>query len=172
MNTSEHCKEVYAHCGLALYCAQVLEQAIIHALMFLDLIPKSIGRINSREEWQKLYDHFFGNEQNKTLGQLLKKLKSIGQLPDDLDSILSRALVERNRLAHSYFWENAEKFVNKNGRDKMISELKNSYELFTEAENILSSTMQKVYGKYGFTSDKYKQMESEYIRIKGIEYDL
>lgn len=172
MNKSEHCKEVYAHFGLAIYCAQVLEQAIIHALIFIDLIPKSITKVSNPEEWQKRFDKFFGKEQKKTLGQLLKKLKSLGQLSQDLDSILNSALVERNRLAHSYFWEQAESFVNQEGRDKMISELQELCDLFSKAESFLSKTMQKVYNQYGFTPEKIEQIEMEYIRIKGINYDL
>ena len=172
MDQSEHCKEVYAHFGLALYCAQVLEQAIIHALIFLDLIPNSLGTVSSREEWQRKFDQFFEKEQQKTMGQLLRKLRALGQVTDKLELCLKGALIERNRLAHSYFWEHAENFMNQSGRDKMISELQRLCELFTEAEILLSDSMQTVCSQYGFTPEKYIQMEKEYMKIKGIKCDL
>lgn len=45
MNTSEHCKEVYAYFGLAMYRAQCVEQSIVQLLIF------SISL-------QKMYLHF------------------------------------------------------------------------------------------------------------------
>ena len=172
MDQSKDCKEVYAHFGLALYCAQVLEQAIIHALIFLDFISNSLGEVNSREEWQRKFDQFFGKEQQKTMGQLLRKLRALGQLTDKLELCLKGSLNERNRLAHNYFWENAENFMNKSGRNKMISELQHLCDLFTKAERQLSESMQTICSHYGFTPEKYLQMEKEYIKIKGIECDL
>ena len=39
---SEHCKEVYAHFGLAISSAQCLEQAMIHLITFLDHFPNTV----------------------------------------------------------------------------------------------------------------------------------
>jgi hypothetical protein len=37
--TDEHVKTVYAHFGLAVYLAQVLEHGLVNALVFVDLLP-------------------------------------------------------------------------------------------------------------------------------------
>jgi len=39
MEDGEHIKEVYAHFGLAIYLAQVLEHGIVNALVCADFVP-------------------------------------------------------------------------------------------------------------------------------------
>ena len=58
MDKSEHVKEVYAHFGLAIYLAQVLEYALGHALVYVDLIPQQLKRKCTREQWIQKYDSF------------------------------------------------------------------------------------------------------------------
>ncbi len=47
----EHVKEVYARFGLAVYCIQVLEHALVNALVILDLIPSRRHLARSGDEW-------------------------------------------------------------------------------------------------------------------------
>ena len=50
---SEHIKEVYARFGLALYYAQVLEHAIVNALVVVDLIPARRHLARSKDGGQQ-----------------------------------------------------------------------------------------------------------------------
>ena len=47
----EHVKEVYARFGLAVYYAQVLEHALVNAVVVLDLIPSRRHIARSKEAW-------------------------------------------------------------------------------------------------------------------------
>tara|TARA_R110001583_G_C5419106_1_gene387649 strand:- start:39 stop:200 length:162 start_codon:yes stop_codon:yes gene_type:complete len=51
MDEGEHVKDVYAHFGLAMYLAQVLEHGIVNALVYTDLIPRRAKDIASSEQW-------------------------------------------------------------------------------------------------------------------------
>ena len=41
---NEHVKNVYAHFGLAMYFAQVLEHGLANAMMSAQLLPQAAGR--------------------------------------------------------------------------------------------------------------------------------
>lgn len=105
----EQTRDVYAHYGLAMYLAQIFEHGIVNALVIL--------RLPEKEKYTRQdIDEFMEGRFQKTLGALLKHLKSEIVLPPDLESVLTEALNRRNYLAHHYFRERAEKFVTRNGQ--------------------------------------------------------
>ena len=120
MDSAEQVKEVYAHFGLAIYLSQVLEHGIGNALVYASLIPNNIGKIRSSSEWHEKFDQFLGAHFEKTLGRMISALKTELTVPDDLESLLSAALKNRNWLAHHYFRERSDEFMNEAGRMKMI----------------------------------------------------
>ncbi|EKA7398927.1 hypothetical protein OL319_004820 [Vibrio parahaemolyticus] len=58
MDKSEHCKEVYAYYGLAMYRAQCVEQSIIQLLIFCDLYEREAKSKHTQEEWEAKFDSF------------------------------------------------------------------------------------------------------------------
>lgn len=98
----------------------------------------------------------------KTLGALIKHLKSEVTLPPDLESFLADALNRRNYLAHHYFRERAEQFVTRDGRAKMLDEIQNDQQLLANADNELSKVMKPLRVTHGFTDGVY---EAEYKRM-------
>jgi len=163
MDKDEHVKEVYAHFGLAIYLAQVLEYAVFHSLVYLDLIPQKVERRCTREQWIKDYDSFMHRHFEKTLGRMMRSLKSVTNIPEGLESILRKALVKRNWLAHEYFRERAVDFMNEEGRNRMIQELKEAQSLFEEADNTLENIFRPVREKYGITDELLKEHMKEWI---------
>ena len=50
MDEDEQHKEIYAHFGLAIFTAQVLEHGIVNALVCCDLIPNRRRQFDSQED--------------------------------------------------------------------------------------------------------------------------
>lgn len=150
---SEHCKDVYAYFGLAIYSAQCLEQAMIHLITFLDHFPKTAPHFSTREKWTEDYDRFFLNESGRTMGQLLGHLQKVGMPHSKLEPKLKEALTKRNWLAHSYFSERAMDFMSEEGRNKMIEELNNTNEMFMAVDSEVSAIYYKLASKYGLTEE-------------------
>ena len=100
---SEDIKEVYARFGLALYCAQVLEHGIVNALVVVDLIPSRRHLARSKAEWEVAVDEFMGLHFDHTMGKLMYDLRSISQIPADLDNLLKRALKKETGSLMNFF---------------------------------------------------------------------
>jgi hypothetical protein len=109
-------------------------------------------------------------EFEKTLGQLIRKLSGVATVPSNLASKLENALRLRNWLAHHYFRQRATEWVSREGRDQMISELKECRKSFVEADRLLDATFKPVREKYGFTDERLHQEYQKYIaEAKGIK---
>ena len=144
MNEDEHVREVYAHFGLAVYQAQVLEHSLVNAMVILKLPERN--RITRTD-----IDDFMGQEFQKTLGNLVNDLKKYTTLPPGLEKLLSSALKTRNWLCHHYFRERAEDFMMLNGRSGMIIELDDSRDLLIEADSALNALVRPLAAQFGIT---------------------
>lgn len=151
----EQTRDVYAHYGLSMYLAQTLEHGIVNALVILRLPEKD-------KYTRQDIDEFMEGRFQKTLGALLKHLKSEVTLPPDLKSTLTKALNRRNYLAHHYFREKAESFVTRNGRAQMLQELQVDQRLFERADEQLEQALTPLRVKHGVTNSVY---EAEYKRM-------
>lgn len=152
----EQVREVYAHFGLAMYLAQVLEHGVVNALVILRLPAKA-------KMTRQDIDEFMEGRFQKTLGALLRQQRSeIGSIPGELDSVLRKALRERDFLAHHYFRERSERFVLRDGREQMLQELQGYQKLFEDAEGLLSQALAPFRIRYGVTDEV---LDEEYERV-------
>ena len=166
---TEQIKEVYAQFGLAIYLAQVLEHGIGNALVYTSLIPSNIGNVRSATEWQEKFDQFLGTHFEKTLGRMISTLKAQVAIPNNLESLLSTALKTRNWLAHHYFRDRSDEFMNEAGRMKMIVELEEAQALFSRTDQILGATIKPLREKHGFTDERFEQFFKEYCAEREID---
>jgi hypothetical protein len=167
MEADEHVKEVYAHFGLAIYLAQVLEHGLAVAFLYLDLMPASIGKIRSREEWMSRMDAFMDRHFETTLGKMIRNLAVVTSVPSDLEQLLKLALEKRNWLVHDYFRERAEAFMSESGRERMLHELVEAQELFSAADERLGDVVKPMRLKLGFTDEKLAVALAEYTKMAG-----
>lgn len=162
---SEHVKEVYARFGFAVYQAQVLEHGIVNALVLLDLIPSRRHLARSAEEWGSAVDNFMSRNFEKTMGRMIKDLKTVASVPGDLEEMLTIALTKRNWLAHDFFREHAEDFMNASGRDRMIAEAGQCREIFVAADQRLFEVTTPLRIASGLTDEmlakEYNSMRAE-----------
>ena len=89
MDTSEHCKEVYAYFGLAMYRAQCVEQSIVQLLIFFDFFKENVPKFSTSEKWEVDFDRFDEMLSKKTMGNLLNSIKKLSVLDDDIENTLS-----------------------------------------------------------------------------------
>ncbi|EHN8912880.1 hypothetical protein ABFO89_002028 [Enterobacter hormaechei] len=170
MDTSEHCKEVYAYFGLAMYRAQCVEQSIVQLLIFFDFFTKNVPTFTTHDKWEVEFDKFDKVLSEKTMGQLLGLIRKLELLDGNIEIMLSTTLKKRNWLAHSFFVDHAVDFINKNGRDQMIRELNDSIELFNSIEDILNPIARNAALKYGLTDELLDKIQSELCKSSTSDY--
>ena len=146
MERDDLVRDVYAHFGLAMYLAQVLEHGIVNAMVAAQM-PSSNSI--TRQDIDAFMDQQFRN----TLGRLLRELQKHIAVPDRLERILSEALSKRNWLAHNYFRERAEDFVTAAGCNRMIVELEGVQQLLTHADHELAMVVRSILERYGATEE-------------------
>lgn len=109
-------REVYAYYGVAMFMCQCIERGL--ASMMCAVFPPK-DRISSRE----MYDDLLSSHFEKTLGQLINKLRKHVNVPEEMIVTLSKVLNIRNNLAHNYFFEKARIFMRDEGKLEMAKEL-------------------------------------------------
>jgi hypothetical protein len=101
------------------------------------------------------------------MGRLIRKIRTVLDIPDELEQKLNECLKKRNWLAHTYFWERVEKMLSHDGRNELIEELLQVRNLFSETDLLLSSFLKPLQTKNGFPPEVLEAAYSEYIN--GIE---
>jgi len=164
VETSDQCREVYAYFGLAMYRAQCVEQSVIQLLVFFDFFHKHSETYESVEQWEKDFDEYDRALSRKTMGRLIRKLKELKNIDNELEASLSLTLQKRNWLAHTYFFDRASDFISENGRTKMLEELQATIDIFNKVEDTLAPITKELCDKYGLTEtvlDKIQQQMYE-----------
>ena len=151
-----HNKAVYAHFGLAMFCAQCLEHEVVNTLTLLELLARK-ATIRTRAEWEAAVDSIMDNHFEHTLGKMIKDLKQLTTVPPTLEAMLGEALRARNWLAHDYFRERATDFMTPPGREGMIDELEQPQDMFRMADRTLHATYDAVRTRYGVTDAKIQE---------------
>jgi hypothetical protein len=163
MNEDLHHKEVYAYFGLAIYQAQVLEHGIVNALVYCDLIPNKAKTVKSKEEWAALFDTFMDGHFEKTLGKMIRTLKTTFPITAELESTLAESLKLRNFLAHHYFKDRIHLFLSHEGREQMIGELSRAHEQFENTDSELEILIKPIREKHGFTDKVLKMAYDDFL---------
>jgi hypothetical protein len=139
---NEQTKDVYAHFGLAMYYAQVLEHGVVNAMI--------VARTRERHRITRAdIDAFLDTQFERTLGQMLQELRRHLQVLPTVEPTLRAALKRRNWLAHQYFRERAVEFMNAKGRSSMIEELQEATALFRNADTALNELTREIQETFG-----------------------
>ncbi len=156
---SDEIREVYAHFGLAIYLAQLVEQSLVN-LMIASRLPRRLtitrGEIEALEG--RLYE--------RTLGRLIDELRRDIAVSEALDRDLRRALDTRNRLAHGYFRERIGELTTPAGRVQLIEELDGACALFEGADRTLTETYTPLLWTHGISEETVR---AEMDRLLGTE---
>ncbi len=111
-------KEVYAHFGLAVFNAQLLEQQAINLIVFCRL---SKDKSLTSQEINALWDSYdFGT---KTLGALLNEIQQHYKLTDEDYAEFKELLRLRNYITHDYFRHNSGIWYAEGGFKRIIKDV-------------------------------------------------
>lgn len=129
-------REVFAQFGVAMYKAQVLEQALVNVLTYAQAS-------DARHPSPEVFDAFLDDNLTVTMGRLLRRLGPFLGDDQQLGTALSEALALRNRLAHSYFREHDRDFFSFTGREVMLAESLAAQEFFTSVDTRLEPVLHR-----------------------------
>lgn len=156
-NESWQVREVYAKYGLAMYFAQCIETELVNLLVALKL--KDRDKITRSD-----IDSFMEENYKKTLGRLIQSLKKAMKIPENLEIELAELLNIRNYLAHHYFRDKATDFVNKDGRQNMLSELELIISKLVNGDKKISSIVSVIREQYGITEEMISKMVDDLLK--------
>lgn len=122
-------EDVYQKFGFASEAAQLLETELGTILWVSGAIKKNLFEKQDPDVATELYNSM----NRKTLGQLLKGVKSTDISVAHLEELLSKALKERNRLAHSFYRQHNFRKNSEEGRQVMLDDLEKIHEVLLEA---------------------------------------
>jgi len=124
-------EDVYCKFGFVSEAAQLLETELGTLLFHESASEADLFNNPNPETAREIYKKI--NKQ--TLGRLINSSKSKVKSLDNLSDLLSVALVERNRLAHSFYLEHNIRLraENDSGRALMIDDLERMHEIIIDA---------------------------------------
>ncbi|TGK10144.1 hypothetical protein EHO58_01595 [Leptospira selangorensis] len=149
-------REAFAQYGLTMYLAQSLEKSVGIWITF--------GLTKDRKITQFQFDHELEETFKNTFGGLIKIIKDLEiQIEPNLLAKLEVALMERNRLAHHYWWEHSVSFTKREGKLYILNELKGIQILFTELDGAITSLTDKDAESKGVTSGIIQKFSEDLV---------
>lgn len=140
-------REVYAHAGLALYMAQVLE----HGLANIIVLARAGGpQFRSPDDYEALLDELLSRTMGAQLRQALREV----EFTDDQIERLNEALRLRNFLAHDFFRERIMSFGSIAGRNRLIEELDAMRDHFAAIDREVQEIAYTLWEKHGMTREE------------------
>ncbi|WP_136256500.1 hypothetical protein [Metallibacterium scheffleri] len=121
--------DVYCKFGEVSEAAQLLETALGNILLTVGAIDADLLENKDPEKAATL----FKSINRDTLGQLLKRLHKSVDSAANIESVLTTALSERNRLAHSFYRQHNFRRNSDVGCDIMLNDLNAIHEVIITA---------------------------------------
>ena len=121
--------DVYLKFGFASEAAQLLETELGTILFLSGAVDQNLIEKQDQNAATTLYNSI----NRKTLGQLLKGVKNTSESVEHLEGLFSKALKERNRLAHSFYRQHNFRRNTEDGRQIMLDDLEQIHEMLLEA---------------------------------------
>jgi len=128
-----------------MYFAQVLEHELANALVWLEFIPDA-----RTQQQEKDLESYYEVNFAKTLGRLIKSLKRVSALPEELEASLQQAIETRNFLTHHYFRER-EPQISSGRYEELIVELEAMRAELERTDHLLSALTRPIRESYGLT---------------------
>jgi len=129
--------DVYRKFGEVSEAAQLLETDLATTLMFFGVVDEGLITPMLQVDAESATD-LMRRINRQTLGQLIKSTKRHTDALDQLEPLLSTALEERNRLAHSFYRQHNFRKNSDAGRALMLKDLELIHDTLIEALKALS----------------------------------
>ncbi len=105
----------------------------------------------------------------RTFGYLVKQIRSVTQLDDNIINIIENALEKRNYLIHNFFRSHNFAIYSEDGRKKIRAELQEIYEALSRAHTVLAGmtdSFKKIMGARDISIDIADKLIANGKRIK------
>ena len=145
----EQIRDVYANFGLAAYWGQCLEVSASNILIGNAMIKGEAVTVADIDALEL-------SNQRKTMGILIKAIRSKVTLPPDADEVIDTALERRNFLTHHYFRQRAVDFMSDRGRQRMVEELRDIQDNLEKANEVANGICASMRSYLGISSDMIK----------------
>lgn len=149
--------EVYMQFGLAAEKSQCLEMDagnLILAWITLFIPTERLDR-NTAEWFQQILD----DVNRRTLGNLLRLVKTMGTVDQSIQDSLEVALKKRNYLMHRFFSAHNFAIYSDEGRHEMVKELQEIQAIFDYTSSVLKAMARALDGLSGRESPSPKLLE-------------
>lgn len=145
-------KEVFAHFGLAIHVANVLEHGVTNAVFVASLLPR-IREFENAEVWGQAIDEHFQKLFSQTYGNIIRALEATNSYSKALLDQLWETKRTRDRLVHHFQREAADLMFTPKGRQKMIAEYLAIIDLFASADEALECEIAPIRRGCGATNE-------------------
>jgi hypothetical protein len=151
-------REVYAHAGLALYMAQVLEHGLANVIV---AARAGSPEFKSAQDYEDVHDDLL----SKTMGTQLREALRVVAFSEAQIQELKRALKKRNFLVHHFFRERVGQSISVAGRSSMITELDEIRDAFKAIDDQIQEITLAFFEKHGITREMW-QAEVEALKAR------
>ena len=148
-NVSELMEPVFLELGKAVYICQCFESSLCFLL--------SLIAHESAEGEDGAFQASWDFHSKKTLGNLLKSLREIIEVPDDLDSFLGEGVTKRNEIVHGFLTRHAERLANPKERLKIEQELVMLKQEVKRRDIVVNKLIDTLLKKYGTSNNQLKR---------------
>ena len=136
--------------GATAYCAHMFENELQNILLLAHILKKSsLTRIGLKQIGLKI--------KKAQIGRLLDEIKKQYSISIELEKSLNEFREKRNYLIHYFFFENAFKMLDNEGRKTMIIELKNLCLEFKKADEMVEILARQMRKDLGWSENKFKE---------------
>jgi hypothetical protein len=121
--------DVYRKFGETSEAAQLLETELGNILILISGIDENLVLEPNPNRAAELFELV----NSHTFGQLIKRVKNKTQSVDEIETLLTKALKERNRLSHSFYREHNFRRNSDEGRGLMLNDLESIHNCLLDA---------------------------------------
>jgi len=124
---------IYQKFGETADAAQILENEIGNILMQAAAHAENLIEVKNPGRAREIMDRI----NRMTLGQLFRSMTFDDQVRTTAEELIQRALLERNRLSHSFFREHNLRRNSAEGRAKMLEDLLRMHKVMQDALELI-----------------------------------
>ena len=148
----EESKEVFAHFGMAMHIANVLEHGVANAVFVAILLPK-IREFKTAEAWSDAIDVHFERMFSLTYGNMIRELNGTRAYSDEIMEKLYATKRTRDHLVHHFQREAAELMLTPIGREQMIEKYLQIIEEFGAGDEALKAEIGPIRNRLGASDE-------------------
>jgi hypothetical protein len=161
-NSSQHLalKPIMYELGAAVYLCQLFENNL---LLLISLLSSNSDHIVTSKSFKSAAFKY----SEKTLGQITKTFRAKLSLPDNFEQFIRDGVNERNNLTHGFVMRNQDKFLTVDGREKIISELRESQHLINDRLQSVQLILNKALQVFGGSLEELRKKQNYLFEPEG-----